>query len=139
MAEELFIPQLGQTVESVTIINWHVKDGDRVEQGQEVLEVETDKATLEMESPSDGFVKHIIATAGQTLPVGDAVMVLGEKDVDVPQSFVDSLSSSAPVAAATTAPAAAAIGANSRLIFFGMENNAISTSPKESAVSSSTL
>ena len=40
MAEELFIPKLGQTVEEVTLISWLVKEGDRVETGQGVLEVE---------------------------------------------------------------------------------------------------
>ena len=58
MAEELFIPKLGQTVEEVTIINWHVVDGDQVEQGQEVLEVETDKAVFDVEATDDGYI-HI--------------------------------------------------------------------------------
>ena len=53
MAEELFIPKLGQTVEEVTLINWLVKDGDKVEQGQEVLEVETDKAVFNVEAVAE--------------------------------------------------------------------------------------
>jgi len=58
MAEELFIPKLGQTVEEVTLLNWLVKDGDKVEQGQEVLEVETDKAVFNVEAVESGYI-HI--------------------------------------------------------------------------------
>ncbi|MBA7686582.1 Dihydrolipoyllysine-residue acetyltransferase component of pyruvate dehydrogenase complex [subsurface metagenome] len=84
-----------------------VKVGDEVKKGDVIFEIETDKATLEMESPADGFVKHILAEVEQTLPVGGALMVLGEKDEEIPQSFIDSLKGSAPAAPAAEAPAAA--------------------------------
>ena len=58
MAEELFIPKLGQTVEEVTLLNWLVKDGDKVEQGQEVLEVETDKAVFNVEAVDSGLYPY---------------------------------------------------------------------------------
>lgn len=80
MAEELFIPQLGQTVESVTIINWHVKDGDQVEQGQEVLEVETDKAVFDVEATDDGFIHIGPFKVGDVVPVLTVVAVIGEAD-----------------------------------------------------------
>jgi len=80
MAEELFIPKLGQTVEEVTIINWHVKDGDQVEQGQEVLEVETDKAVFDVEATDDGFIHFGPYKAGDVVPVLAVVAVIGEKD-----------------------------------------------------------
>jgi pyruvate dehydrogenase E2 component (dihydrolipoamide acetyltransferase) len=60
-----------------------------------------------MESPAEGFVKHILAKVDETLPVGALVLVLGAKDEDVPQSFVDSLTGAAP-APAEAAPAAEA-------------------------------
>ena len=69
MAEELFIPKLGQTVEQVTLINWLVKDGDKVKQGQEVLEVETDKAVFNVEAVDDGFIHMGPFKAGDVLPV----------------------------------------------------------------------
>lgn len=98
MAKEIRLPQLGQTMEEGTIINCMVKIGDEVKKGDCVFEIETDKATLEMESPADGFVKHILAEVGQTLPVGELLMILGERHEVVPQSFVDSLKTSAPAA-----------------------------------------
>jgi len=98
MATEIRLPQFGRTMEEATIVGYLVKVGDRVKKGDCIFEVETDKATLEVESPADGFVKHIVADLGQTLLVGDAVLVLGGKDEQVPQSFINSLRPTAPAA-----------------------------------------
>jgi len=103
MPKEVRLPQLGQTMEEGTIVDCRVKVGDEVKKGDVIFEIETDKATLEMESPADGFVKHIIAEIDQTLPVGAPILVLGDKGEEVPQGFVDSLTGSAP-AVATEAP-----------------------------------
>ena len=91
MPKEIRLPQLGQTMEEGTISGCMVKVGDEVKKGDCIFEIETDKATLEVESPVGGFVKHITAKEGATLLVGDVLLVLGEKDEEVPQSFVDSL------------------------------------------------
>src|SRR4030043_1419168 len=87
MAKEIRLPQLGQTMEEGTIVSCPIKVGDEVKRGDVIFEIETDKATLEMESPADGFVKHILAQIDQTLPIGAPMVVLGEKDEEVPQSF----------------------------------------------------
>lgn len=99
MAKEVRLPQLGQTMEEGTIVNCLVKAGDEVKKGDVIFEIETDKATLEMESPAGGFVKHILVEVDETLAVGAPILVLGEKDEQVPQSFVDSLKGAAPQAA----------------------------------------
>ncbi len=91
MAKEIKLPQLGQTMEEGTVVNCLVKVGDEIKKGDVIFEIETDKATLEMESPFGGFVKHILAKVDQTLLVGAPMMILGEKDENVPQSYVDSL------------------------------------------------
>jgi pyruvate dehydrogenase E2 component (dihydrolipoamide acetyltransferase) len=109
MAKEVRLPQLGQTMEEGTIVNCLVNVGDEIKKGDVIFEIETDKATLEMESPAAGFVKHILVAVDETLPIGAPVLVLGEQDENVPQSFVDSLKGGAPAApAAEAAPAAAA-------------------------------
>jgi pyruvate dehydrogenase E2 component (dihydrolipoamide acetyltransferase) len=110
MAKEVRLPQLGQTMEEGTIVNCLVKVGDEVKKGDVIFEIETDKATLEMESPADGFVKHILVKTDETLPIGEPLLVLGEKDEDVPQSFVDSLKGGAATApdAVQEAPASKA-------------------------------
>ena len=58
MAEEFFIPKLGQTVEEVTLVKWLVEDGEKVSQGQEVMEVETDKAVFPVEANAKGYIHH---------------------------------------------------------------------------------
>ena len=94
MAKEIRLPQLGQTMEEGTVVKCLVKEGDEVKNGDIIFEIETDKATLEMESPDEGFVKNILVSIDQTIPVGEPLLVLGQKDETVPQSFIDSLSSS---------------------------------------------
>ena len=104
MAKEVRLPQLGQTMEEGTIVNCLIKAGDEVKKGDVIFEIETDKATLEMESPADGFVKHILVEIDRTLAVGEPLLVLGDKDEEVPQSFVDSLTGGAPAATSDSAP-----------------------------------
>ena len=109
MAREVKLPQLGQTMEEGTVVNCLVKVGDEVKKGDVIFEIETDKATLEMESPAGGFVKHILVDDNQTLPIGAPMMVLGDKEEQVPQSFVEELTGGTGLsAAATNTPAAQA-------------------------------
>ena len=91
MAKEIRLPQLGQTMEEGTIVNCMVKAGDHIKKGDVIFEIETDKATLEMESPTDGFVKHIFVKTDQTLPVGEPMLVIGDENEEVPKSFIESL------------------------------------------------
>jgi pyruvate dehydrogenase E2 component (dihydrolipoamide acetyltransferase) len=101
MAREINLPKMGQTMEEGTVINCLVKVGDEVKKGDVIFEIETDKATLEMESPAHGFVKYLLVQDNQTLPVGAPLMVLGEKDEQVPMSFVEKLTGGAGLAAGT--------------------------------------
>ncbi|MFH1371487.1 MAG: dihydrolipoamide acetyltransferase family protein [Planctomycetota bacterium] len=91
MAKEVRLPQLGQTMEEGTVVNCLIKVDSEVKKGDILFEIETDKATLEMESPADGFVKRILVEVGRTLPVGTPMLILGEKDEVIPQNFPDSL------------------------------------------------
>lgn len=99
------LAKLGQTMEEGTIVNCLVKVGDEVKRGDVLFEIETDKATLEMESPSAGFVKYIVAQIGQTLPVGDSLMILAPKDTQIPQNFIDSLKGGSTVTEPTPSAA----------------------------------
>jgi pyruvate dehydrogenase E2 component (dihydrolipoamide acetyltransferase) len=96
MATEVRLPQLGQTMEEGTIISCMVKVGDEVKKCDVIFEIETDKATLEMESPASGFVKYILAEPEQTLPVGRVLLILGDKDEQVPQISVDTAKAAVP-------------------------------------------
>jgi pyruvate dehydrogenase E2 component (dihydrolipoamide acetyltransferase) len=70
MVTELRMPKLGQVMEEATIVQWRVKVGDTIQKGQEILDVETDKAVLGVESTVSGLVVAILAKAGEQLPVG---------------------------------------------------------------------
>ena len=85
MAEELFIPKLGQTVEEVTLIHWLVQDGAKVKSGQEVLEVETDKAIFPVETYNSGYIHFGPYHEGDVLPVMTVVAVIGTQN----ESFED--------------------------------------------------
>lgn len=80
MAEELFIPKLGQTVEEVTLIEWHVQDGEKVQAGQEVLKVETDKAVFDVEATAGGYIHIGPFQPGQVVPVLTVVAVIGKAE-----------------------------------------------------------
>ncbi|MEN6436268.1 MAG: dihydrolipoamide acetyltransferase family protein [Anaerolineaceae bacterium] len=77
MAKELFVPQLGQTVEQVTIINWLVEDGSTVKRGQEVVEVETDKAVFPVEANANGTIHIGPFPKGMVVPVLAVIAVIG--------------------------------------------------------------
>jgi pyruvate dehydrogenase E2 component (dihydrolipoamide acetyltransferase) len=77
MAEEFFIPKLGQTVEEVTIIEWLVADGAEVETGQPILEVETDKAVFPVEANANGYLHIGPYKQGDVVPVLAVVAVIG--------------------------------------------------------------
>jgi pyruvate dehydrogenase E2 component (dihydrolipoamide acetyltransferase) len=80
MAEELFIPQLGQTVEEVVLINWLVEDGIKVDIGIPVLEVETDKAVFTLEANAKGYLHKGPHQMGETVPVLTVVATIGKQE-----------------------------------------------------------
>ncbi len=80
MVKELFVPQLGQTVEEVTIVNWLVEDGATVKRGQEVVEVETDKAVFPVEANGNGVIHIGPFPKGTVVPVLSTVAIIGTAD-----------------------------------------------------------
>jgi pyruvate dehydrogenase E2 component (dihydrolipoamide acetyltransferase) len=90
-AKVIRLPQLGQTMEEGTIVTSLIKEGDKVGKGDVIFEVETDKATLEMESTAEGVVKNILIEVGQTIAVNTPIVILAEADKEIPQEFIDSL------------------------------------------------
>jgi len=74
---ELVMPRLSDTMEEGTILRWLVADGQQIERGQEIVEIETDKATMAYESDLAGVLK-IVAAEGETLPVGALIAHVGD-------------------------------------------------------------
>ena len=70
---EIVIPNQGLTLTEVEITNWHKKIGERVKKGDVLFEFESDKATIEFDSPTDGVLIEIVAEEGVIVPIGDIV------------------------------------------------------------------
>lgn len=109
MAVEFFIPQLGQTVEEVTLVKWLVSDGAKVSQGQEVMEVETDKAVFPVEANARGYIHFGPYQEGQVLPVLTVVAIIGKEDEKFAVS-TQAAETAAEDTAQASAPAEAAGG-----------------------------
>ena len=77
MATAFTMPMLGEVMEEGRIVAWRKGVGDRVEKGETIMEVEMDKATMEVESPVSGVVKEILVPEGETVPV-NALLALIE-------------------------------------------------------------
>ena len=76
MITEIILPKLGQTMEEGTIVEWMKQEGDAVHHDDILFTVETDKAVMEVEAIADGFLRKILAPAGQTIPVLAVVALL---------------------------------------------------------------
>ena len=111
MPVEVFVHKMTDHMESGRIIQWLVKEGERVEQHQVIMEVETDKAVAELESPASGILKGIRpgAVEGARVPVGETLAFIAEPDEQVPAlPPLPSVSTETAVEAGGTRTAAAA-------------------------------
>ena len=85
MATEIKLPRLGQGMESGTVVRWLKQEGDRVEKGEPLYEVDTEKVTQEVEADASGVLLKISVEEGE-VPVGQTVAVIGEEGEDVPDA-----------------------------------------------------
>ena len=85
MATNVLLPQWGMNMEDGLLVKWLVNEGDTVEAGQPLVEVETAKIESELESPVAGVVAHLMAREGTTVDVGTIVAVLGALGEEVPR------------------------------------------------------
>jgi pyruvate dehydrogenase E2 component (dihydrolipoamide acetyltransferase) len=82
MATKIFLPRLGESIEEAIVERWCKKVGDPVAMGDVIAELETAKATMELESPAKGFLLAAIPEIGQTIQLGDLVAVVGNESED---------------------------------------------------------
>lgn len=101
MAKDVILPRMGKSMQEGAIVKICVEIGQMVNAGDVVFEIETDKATLEVESPDAGSVRAILAEVGQTIPVDTPVLVLGEADEDVTAYLEDKIRHSIDASGAT--------------------------------------
>ena len=108
MIKEIKMPSAGQTTDEVVVCRWLVKKGDKVDRGDALLEVETDKATLSIESFAKGIVLDTLAAEGDTVDAGFVLALVGDES-DLVSYDAAGKASAAPVAAAAS-PAASRWG-----------------------------
>lgn len=114
MAEVILMPRLSDTMTEGVIAAWHKNVGDTVKKGDLLAEIETDKATMELESYQDGVLLHIGTPRGGKLQVNDLLAIFGKQGEDITALIAQNSAGAAPApaaqaasAATTTAPAAA--------------------------------
>jgi pyruvate dehydrogenase E2 component (dihydrolipoamide acetyltransferase) len=111
MPAEITMPQLSDTMTEGTIVKWNKKEGDKVRAGEEIAEVETDKATMPMEAFESGTIAAILLKEGDKVPVGGLLAVIAtgsEKAEDVRKKYAGGASDSAkpPMSSAGSASVA---------------------------------
>ncbi|MEY4455775.1 MAG: hypothetical protein RLY15_39 [Bacteroidota bacterium] len=117
MAEVILMPRLSDTMTEGVIAAWHKNVGDTVKKGDLLAEIETDKATMELESYQDGVLLHIGTPRGGKLQVNDLLAIFGKQGEDISALIAQNSGgvapapSATPAAATTPAPAAPAASA----------------------------
>jgi len=89
MAEIIRMPKMSDTMEEGVIASWLKKVGDEIKSGDILAEVETDKATMELESYDDGVLLHVGVKDGDSVPVDGVIAIIGEKGEDVNEILED--------------------------------------------------
>ncbi|MFV1884486.1 MAG: pyruvate dehydrogenase complex dihydrolipoamide acetyltransferase [Balneola sp.] len=94
MAIKIEMPKLSDTMEEGVIAKWNVKEGDTVEAGDIIAEVETDKATMDVEVFDGGTILKIVPGEGDAVPLGGIIAIIGEKGEDISGMLEEGASSS---------------------------------------------
>lgn len=109
MAEKIIMPKQGLQMTEGTITKWLVKEGDKVEIGQPLFEMETDKNTIQIDSTAAGEVLKLVAKEDETVPITETIAIVGKKGEDfsdlLPKKKEEKKPEPAPAAAAPAAPA----------------------------------
>lgn len=86
MIQEVFMPALSSTMTEGKIVSWLKSPGDKVEKGETVVVVESDKADMDVESFYEGYLATIIVEAGEAAPVGDAIALIAETEAEIEEA-----------------------------------------------------
>jgi 2-oxoglutarate dehydrogenase E2 component (dihydrolipoamide succinyltransferase) len=99
MKIELKVPEFGESVQQVQIANWKRRQGDQVQRDEELVELETDKATMELAAPAAGIISEILKQTGEVAQIGDVIAVIDDSAVQAkPATATRSASEGAPIA-----------------------------------------
>src|SRR5712692_10118757 len=83
MATQVVMPKLSPTMEEGQLSRWLKKEGDKVSMGEPLAEIDTDKATMEMQALANGVLRKILIGEGESAPLGQAIAIIGDPDEDI--------------------------------------------------------
>lgn len=98
MATQVVMPKLSPTMEEGQLSRWLKNEGDKVSFGEPIAEIDTDKATMEATATTAGVLRKIIVPAGETVPLGAIIAVVGEPDEDISGLIPEASAGAAPAA-----------------------------------------
>jgi pyruvate dehydrogenase E2 component (dihydrolipoamide acetyltransferase) len=109
MASRVVMPKLTDTMEEGVLLEWKKREGDPVQAGETLAEIETDKAVMDLEAFASGILRKILVQNGETVESGTLLGVIGEADEDITEALSDSVMPAAstgakPAAASATSP-----------------------------------
>ena len=108
MATNVVMPQMGYDMREGTVVRWHKQEGETVDRGEVIADIETDKATVEFEAYTGGVLGRIVAEAGIAVPVGELIAIITEPGEAVPEAVAPAPAAAPAAPAATPEPAPAA-------------------------------
>ena len=102
MAENISMPKLGFDMREGVLVRWVKNEGENISKGDVLAEIETDKATVEVESSASGVVRKLLASPGDSIPVGATIAIIGAADERIDEGSAP-VTGAAPKAASTLA------------------------------------
>jgi pyruvate dehydrogenase E2 component (dihydrolipoamide acetyltransferase) len=107
MASRVVMPKLTDTMEEGVLLDWKKHEGDQVQAGEALAEIETDKAVMDLEAFASGILRKILVQNGETVQSGTLLAVIGEADEDITSALTDTVTAAPSTGAKPTAAAAA--------------------------------
>lgn len=130
MASRVVMPKLTDTMEEGVLLEWKKREGDSVQAGEALAEIETDKAVMDLEALASGILRKILVQNGETVESGTLLGVIGEADEDITEALSDKVM---PVALTGAKPAVAST-ISSGASPMGTRENRIIASPRAKAL-----
>ena len=104
MATTIVMPQMGYDMQEGRVVKWLKQEGEEIARGEDVAEIETDKAVIPVPATEGGVLRKVLVGEGSTVPVGEVIAVMGAADEELPADLTGP-SAAKPSAEATPAPA----------------------------------
>src|SRR5262245_25149463 len=102
MATQVVMPKLSPTMEEGQLARWLKKEGDNVSMGEPLAEIDTDKATMEMQALSNGVLRKILIKEGESAPLGQPIAIIGDANEDISE-LLKTATTAKPAASAPAA------------------------------------